>query len=332
MPLDSTTAPVSTSLDMSLDEHVLVDVEAARTRLEVLEDQAYEARAAFHQAIRRLHAAGGSMREIATALGMSHQRVHQIIGTDGIVEVEASAVTEVSSLPVPGAVATRPPAGAPAASAPVVAATTVEDACSFCGAPRRELDKLLAGPGPVFICGGCVALAAAVVAEEATAEAPMRRVAAEDDPTCTFCGNGGATGGAMAEAASGSPRICSRCASTCQRIVQDDKPDRPKVRRNSRIRCSFCNISQADAKRIIAGPGVYICEGCVESARTVVLSAAPAKGPRQVVLRPATNEDHACTFCGKPPADLEAIVKGGRGRICNECLDLCAEIILAEGA
>ena len=63
---------------MTLDEHVLRDVEAARTRLEVLEDQAYEARASFHAAIRRLHSTGGSMREIATALGMSHQRIHQI--------------------------------------------------------------------------------------------------------------------------------------------------------------------------------------------------------------------------------------------------------------
>src|SRR5687767_13832115 len=120
---------------MTLDEGVLRDVEAARDRLEELEDAAYEARAALHQAIRKLHATGGSMREIATALGMSHQRIHQIIGTDGIVEVETSAVTEVSSLPV--------------STATAVAVTGADDACSFCGAPRRELDRLLAGPGPV---------------------------------------------------------------------------------------------------------------------------------------------------------------------------------------
>ena len=131
---------------MSLDEDVLIDVETARTVLELLEDQAYEARAAFHQAIRRLHATGGSMREIATALGLSHQRVHQIIGTDGIVEVEPSAVTDVSPL---AAVPTM-------AGASSVAVAAGEDACSFCGAPRRELDKLLAAPGPVFICGICI--------------------------------------------------------------------------------------------------------------------------------------------------------------------------------
>jgi hypothetical protein len=308
---------------MSLDEHVLVDVEAARTRLEVLEDQAYEARAAFHQAIRRLHAAGGSMREIATALGMSHQRVHQIIGTEGIVEVEASAVTEVSSLPV----------AAERSSAPAVATTTAEDACSFCGAPRRELDKLLAGPGPVFICDACARRAAGVVTSEPGEDAgSLRHVPVEEDATCSFCGNSSSVGGAMAEHEGGSPRICAKCTTICERLLRDDKPDRPMMRRNSRIRCSFCNISQADTQRLIAGGrGVHICEGCVGAVRTVVVSAQPAKGPRQVVLRPAMGEDHGCSFCDKRPGTVTSMVKGGRGRICDECLGLCEDIIQEAG-
>jgi hypothetical protein len=291
---------------MSLDEHVLRDVEAARTRLEVLEDEAYEARAAFHAAIRRLHAAGGSMREIATALGMSHQRVHQIIGSEGIVEVEASAVTEVSSLPV-------------RADAP-------DDACSFCGAPRRELDKLLAGPGPVFICGGCVQLAAALVGGTGTSPT-MRRVDVDRDATCSFCGNPSAIGGVMAEATAGSPRICAGCMGVCERILSDPKPDRPVIRRNHRIRCSFCNISAADTGHLIAGPAVYICDGCVAAARTVAATAQPAKGPRSVVLRPAQAEDHECTFCSRAPQHVESMVKGGRGRICGDCLSLCEDIL-----
>jgi hypothetical protein len=304
---------------MALDEHVLRDVETARVRLEVLEDQAYEARATFHQAIRRLHAAGGSMREIATALGMSHQRVHQIIGADGIVEVEPSAVTDVSPLPVP---ATRP-----AATPATVAVTAPEDACSFCGAPRRELDKLLAGPGPVFICDACVRRALAAVRGEGAGGAPLRTVPVEEDATCTFCGNPSAVGGVMAEAPDGTPRICATCASTCERLVRDDTPGRPMMRRNNRLRCSFCNVSEADTARLIAGPAVHICGGCVAAARTVVDSASPAKGPRQVVLRPAGGEDHPCSFCTKTPAVVPAMVKGGRGRICSECLDLCEAII-----
>ena len=29
------------------------------------------------------------------------------------------------------------------------------------------------------------------------------------------------------------------------------------------VRCSFCGKAQENVKRIIAGPGVYICDECV---------------------------------------------------------------------
>jgi ATP-dependent Clp protease ATP-binding subunit ClpX len=34
--------------------------------------------------------------------------------------------------------------------------------------------------------------------------------------------------------------------------------------------CSFCGKSQADVKKIIAGPGVYICDSCVNVCRTII--------------------------------------------------------------
>ena len=30
------------------------------------------------------------------------------------------------------------------------------------------------------------------------------------------------------------------------------------------LRCSFCGRTQAEVKRLIAGPGVYICNECIE--------------------------------------------------------------------
>ncbi len=306
---------------MTLDDGVLRDVEAARDRLERLEDDLYEARAGYHQAIRRLHAAGGSMREIASALGLSHQRVHQIIGTDGIVEVEASAVTEV---PAPGPTASES-TGEERGHGSAVAVTAGEDACSFCGAPRRELDRLLAAPGPVFICSSCVKQANLAV-QHRSARA-MRTVPVHDDATCSFCGNPSRIGGVMAESDAGHPRICSTCTETCRRLVSSEEPARPMARRSTKLRCTFCNISAADTKKLVAGPGVYICEGCIAAGGEVVASGEPAKGPRQVLLRPAHGEAHACGFCGKPPVDVTAVVKGGRSRICDECLDLCQQIL-----
>jgi DNA-binding CsgD family transcriptional regulator len=64
---------------MTLDKDTLTKAEEARDRLLELQHSAEVARVDYHHTIRRLHAAGGSLREIADALGLSHQRVHQIV-------------------------------------------------------------------------------------------------------------------------------------------------------------------------------------------------------------------------------------------------------------
>lgn len=66
---------------MTLDEQSLRFTEAARERLLELEHETDLARVEFHHGLRRLHAAGGSLREIAEHFGLSHQRVHQIVDT-----------------------------------------------------------------------------------------------------------------------------------------------------------------------------------------------------------------------------------------------------------
>ena len=64
---------------MTLDKDTLKTAEEARDRLLDLQHSAEVARVDYHHTIRRLHATGGSLREIADALGLSHQRVHQIV-------------------------------------------------------------------------------------------------------------------------------------------------------------------------------------------------------------------------------------------------------------
>jgi Clp amino terminal domain, pathogenicity island component len=64
---------------MTLDEQVLAEAKEARQRLVDLESQTAHVRVDYQHAIKKLHAAGGSLREIADALELSHQRVHQIV-------------------------------------------------------------------------------------------------------------------------------------------------------------------------------------------------------------------------------------------------------------
>jgi hypothetical protein len=119
----------------------------------------------YHQAIRRLHVAGGSLREIAEALRMSHQRVHQI--------VEEAAE----------------PARRRWRREPQLLLGPVGP-CSFCGRPRDVCAKLIAGPG-VFICDRCVLQAtrlAAGAAVEGQAEGPMGLEPSGSQARCSFCG------------------------------------------------------------------------------------------------------------------------------------------------
>jgi hypothetical protein len=64
---------------MTLDEELLAAARQAGAKATVAQEQAEVAKAVYHHHVLRLHRAGGSMREIADALKISHQRVHQIV-------------------------------------------------------------------------------------------------------------------------------------------------------------------------------------------------------------------------------------------------------------
>jgi DNA-directed RNA polymerase specialized sigma24 family protein len=68
---------------MPLDASLLEQAKAAEARVIDAEHAAEGARADFHRAVRRLQLAGASLREIADALGLSHQRVPQIVESAG---------------------------------------------------------------------------------------------------------------------------------------------------------------------------------------------------------------------------------------------------------
>ncbi len=93
-------------------------------------------------------------------------------------------------------------------------------------------------------------------------------------------------------------------------------------------------------RKLIAGPGVYICDECVALAPTVIGSGDPADtefGTLDAV--PAEQAGVRCSFCGKTRVQVEqlAIVPEATAQrtsasavICEACLTLCAEIIEEE--
>jgi hypothetical protein len=195
---------------MGLDPELVREAERAKEQLAVAQHAADRAKVDYHHAIRRLHAAGGSLREIAKALRLSHQRVHQII--DGAAE------------PTRWRRWRREPQ---LLSGPV-------GPCSFCGRPRDVCAKLIAGP-QVFICDRCVMQAtrlAAGSAVEGQAEGPMRLEPPGSQAKCSFCGREArqvrqlvASSLSVPAGKFGEPpRICDRCRNLGLEILAETSP------------------------------------------------------------------------------------------------------------
>jgi len=43
---------------------------------------------------------------------------------------------------------------------------------------------------------------------------------------------------------------------------------------NEQLLCSFCGKSQRQVKKLIAGPGVYICDECIELCNDIIAEEA----------------------------------------------------------
>ncbi|WIG58942.1 MAG: Aspartate carbamoyltransferase [Ktedonobacterales bacterium] len=105
-------------------------------------------------------------------------------------------------------------------------------------------------------------------------------------------------------------------------------------------RCSFCGKEQNEVQRLIAGPGgVYVCDECTH-AFTEVLANAESALALPAHTRVLTAADPykekvgglvRCSFCGKSREQVNAMIAGPGGvHICNECVDLCLQIIEEE--
>jgi hypothetical protein len=175
---------------MVIDEALLRQARETGARWADAQHQAELAKADYHHAVRLLHVAGASLREIADALDISHQRVHQIVEASG---------------------------GATAWKTRRKAAGDL--ACTFCGSTKDEVTKLIAGPA-VFICDVCVAAARQIIPDPQPVDTPRTHL----DP----------------------------------------------VPGTSTLDCSFCGQSASVVDRLVAGPGVRICNGCLQICQEII--------------------------------------------------------------
>jgi hypothetical protein len=200
---------------MGVDEELLGAARAAQARVVEAERGVDLARAEFRYSVRKLHLAGASLRELGEALGLSHQRVHQLV------EEAGDGGRGWRSFAARGE---RPRRG--------------ELTCSFCGKPQQETRKLIAGSGGVAICDACAAKAGRVLETGKVAATPLSSIKPVPVPTagaapsaagaagrCSFCGKGRDQVNGLAMAAgmtTAGVSICAECVALCYEIVNED--------------------------------------------------------------------------------------------------------------
>ena len=191
-----------------MNDDLLGEARRAQERLIDAERDADVARAEFYRAVRRLHLHGASLRELASSLGLSHQRVHQIVEEAGGSRRWVRVGTR-RSRPDPSLLA-----------------------CSFCGKRQREVRKLIAGPG-VYICDLCVALAANVLGSGDPVDTELGTMNALPEQAtrlkCSFCGKDRRQASGLVvmpqvtlERTSASAAVCSECLELCDEILTEE--------------------------------------------------------------------------------------------------------------
>ncbi len=57
------------------------------------------------------------------------------------------------------------------------------------------------------------------------------------------------------------------------------------------LSCTFCKKSEQQVRKLVAGPGVYICDRCTERAYSIIQEGVPPSSPGSLWQR-ATGQLH----------------------------------------
>jgi hypothetical protein len=168
-------------------EDLYKEARLARERVAAAEADATRAKDEFRSAIRRLYLQGASLREIARTLGLSHQRVHQLLGV--------ARVRSLARIHHPQRIA--------------------DLSCSFCARGKLRANDVVAGTG-VLICRRCIEEGLGLLEGRLPNASGLHTLADETKARCSFCGK---TMRGSRLAADNDEHVCGECLALAREIV-----------------------------------------------------------------------------------------------------------------
>jgi ATP-dependent protease Clp ATPase subunit len=114
--------------------------------------------------------------------------------------------------------------------------------------------------------------------------------------------------------------------------------------------CSFCGKRKGEVRKLVSGPRVFICDECVVRCRDILgprppappededparrtieeMPSVPVSDDEDVTTERKPPDDRHCSFCGKEKGAVGRLITGPTVFICNECVELCEEILASD--
>ena len=139
--------------------------------------------------------------------------------------------------------------------------------CSFCGKEAREIFGLAGVTHRnVRVCDECINLCLQIIVEESDIRPPLGAGSDSDADPLDERINDPELLAQLARRLAASERVNRLIDALATAIVCSDDAVIVPPRSGLQIECSFCDKPERQATKLIAGPTVYICEGCIGDA------------------------------------------------------------------
>lgn len=94
---------------------------------------------------------------------------------------------------------------------------------------------------------------------------------------------------------------------------------------NPDLACSFCEVIASRVNKLVQGPNIFACDGCIITCRDVIRVDSPRcsiwySGREFKKLDSASKL--RCSFCGKLPNHKNTMVAAKKHQVCNKCVQL----------
>jgi hypothetical protein len=124
--------------------------------------------------------------------------------------------------------------------------------------------------------------------------------------------------------------VIQQAVSFKRRMFKKNRRQDAARRADRVLRCSFCNKTQDDVRKLVAGPSVFICDECVEVCNDIIADDAGLSAsaevkdgaePNQLSDIPVTGPAVRCALCRMPTPIDDGLLIPNRGVLCPGCID-----------